>query len=243
MKFENLIELYEKKKDRYGEETFKHISELMDEAKILHKIEFFKREDIKKAIQQGKTPDHEQSWRAFKGKNLEKLLTYIIQEEIEALGLKITTDKALDSSRLTEELSRVRRNLVVHYGVYDVVPDTDIIIYDPYDYQVIAIISSKVTLRERIAQTAYWKLKLSEDPVTKNIKTLFVTPDEDGALVKKLPTTTNKSRGFKGRIIVEYDTDGAYVLREIEESETVKTFPKLMADIRKIVNERKRNRR
>jgi type II restriction enzyme len=100
-----------------------------------------------------------------------------------------------------------------------------------------------VTLRERIAQTAYWKLKLSADPVTKNIRTLFVTPDEDGALVRKLPTTTNRSRGFKGRIIVEYDTDGAYVLREIEESEKVRTFPKLMEDIRKIVNERKRNKK
>ncbi len=174
---------------------------------------------------------------------MEKLIIYIIQKEIETLGLRITTDKALETNRLTEELSKVRRNLVVHYGKYDVIPDTDIVIYDPHDFQVIAIISSKVTLRERIAQTAYWKLKLSSDPVTKNIKALFVTPDEDGTLVRKLPTMTNRSRGFKGRIIVEYDTDGAYVLREIEESQKVKTFPKLIEDIRKIANERKKDKK
>ncbi|MCX7997984.1 MAG: BsaWI family type II restriction enzyme [Leptospiraceae bacterium] len=42
------------------------------------------------------------------------------------------------------------------------------------------MISSKVTLRERIAQTAYWKLKLSSDKVTKHIKVCFITLDEDG---------------------------------------------------------------
>ena len=233
MKLADLLRLYDLKKKKYGKDAYKHVSELLREAKVIHK------KDWLKSPTPGK--DHEQSWRAFKGKNLEKLIDYIIREEIEALGLKITTDKALDSNTLTEELSRVRRNLIVHYGQYDIVPDTDIVIYEPKDYQIIAIISSKVTLRERIAQTAYWKLKLAQDPVTKNIKALFVTPDEDGDLVKKLPTLNNNSRGFKGRIIVEYDTDGAYVLREVEESEKVKIFPKLIDDIRRIVYEKQKH--
>jgi len=41
-------------------------------------------------------------------------------------------------------------------------------------------ISSKVTLRERIAQTGYWKFKLFQNDVTKHIKVYFITPDEDG---------------------------------------------------------------
>ena len=61
-------------------------------------------------------------------------------------------------------------------------PDLDIIIYEPKTYKVIAAISSKVTLRERIAQTGYWKIKLSKDEVTKNIKVFFITPDEDRTL-------------------------------------------------------------
>jgi type II restriction enzyme len=64
-----------------------------------------------------------------------------------------------------------------------------------------------VTLRERIAQTVYWKLKLSAAPITNHIKVYFITPDEDGTLTIKKPTK-------KGRAIVESDIDGSYVMSE-----------------------------
>jgi len=98
-------------------------------------------------------------------------------------------------------------------------PDVDIIIYNPANSQVLAVVSVKVTLRERVAQTGYWKLKLASAPVTKDIKVYFITPDEDGTLVKNKPAK-------KGRAIVEIDTDGGYVMSEdkIEESNHVKTF-------------------
>lgn len=239
MKIDDLIELYRQKKKQFGEETFKHISEILLEAKEQHRIEFLKSKTAERARAEGREPDHEQSWRAFKGKNLEKLIMHMIQDEVEGLGLKITTDRELDRSRLSAELSRVRRNLVVHYGPYDLVPDTDLVIYDPDDLEVIAVISSKVTLRERIAQTAYWALKLRDDPITKHIKSFFVTPDEDGDLVRRLPPTGD-AKGFKGRIIVEYDTDGAYVLREVEESENVRLFPKFIDYLERIVNEKRK---
>jgi type II restriction enzyme len=50
----------------------------------------------------------------------------------------------------------------------------DIIIFDPADSSVLAVVSVKVTLRERIAQTGYWKVKLSNAPVTKDIKVYFI---------------------------------------------------------------------
>ena len=58
-------EMYEAKKSQYGSEAYRHISNVLMEAKQRHKDEF-----------QG--TDHEQSWRAFKGKNLEKLIEHII---------------------------------------------------------------------------------------------------------------------------------------------------------------------
>ena len=98
-----------------------------------------------------------------------------------------------------------------------------------------AVISIKVTLRERIAQTRYWKLKLSAAPVTKDIKVYFITPDEDETLSIKKPTKT-------ARAIVENDIDGSYVTREIniEESDHVKKFDKFISDI-KIISEARRN--
>jgi type II restriction enzyme len=96
--------------------------------------------------------------------------------------------------KLGKELSQVKRNLAIDYGKFGLhLPDVDIIIYNPQNCKVLAVISSKVTLRERIAQTGYWKLKLFQDPATKHIKVYFITLDQDGTL-------TRRKRTKKGRV-------------------------------------------
>ncbi|ACI20956.1 MULTISPECIES: BsaWI family type II restriction enzyme [Thermodesulfovibrio] len=227
MKINKLLKLYEDYKEKYGDKVYNYISDLLKEAKNIHK------EDWEKSPTPNR--DHEQSWRAFKGKNLEKLILYIIKDQVERLGLKIVEGNTLErksSENLTEELNRVKRNLLIHYGEFGShLPDVDLIIYNPKNCEVIAVISSKVTLRERIAQTGYWKLKLSTDCVTKNIKVFFITPDEDGTLTKKIPAK-------KGRAIVEVDTDGCYVMSDvkIEESDKVKNFSNFIQDLKKLLN-------
>jgi len=224
MKFEDLKDLYLKKKKQFGAETYKHISELLKETKKIHKQDWSK----------NPTPngDHEQSWRAFKGKNLERLVQYIITDEVEKLGLKVVNGNKLERSKnLPKELSQVKRNLAVDYGKFGLhLPDVDIVIYNPQNYKVLAAISSKVTLRERIAQTGYWKLKLSQDEATKHIKVYFITPDEDGTLTQKMPVK-------KGRAIVEVDLDGSYILTEesIEESNKVKLFEHFIEDFKRLL--------
>jgi len=224
MKFEDLKDLYLKKKKQFGAETYKHISELLKETKKIHKQDWSK----------NPTPngDHEQSWRAFKGKNLERLVQYIITDEVEKLGLKVVNGNKLERSQnLPKELNQVKRNLAIDYGKFGLhLPDVDIVIYNPQNYKVLAAISSKVTLRERIAQTGYWKLKLFQDEATKHIKVYFITPDEDGTLTHKKPTK-------KGRAIVEVDLDGSYVLTEekIEESNKVKLFEHFIEDLKEII--------
>ncbi len=226
MKFEDLKRLYDEKKEKYGEEAYKYISELLNEAKELHKRDWLK----------NPTPngDHEQSWKGFKGNNLETLIIHIIKDEVESLGLKIVKGSTLDRTKpknLSAELSKVKRAVSVNYGEWGLhLPDADIIIYDPKTIKIIAILSSKSTLRERIAETGYWKIKLSQDDVTKNIKVLFITPDEDGTLTVKSPAK-------KGRAIAEVDTDGSYVMSEtnIEESKKVKMFDKFIEDLKSLV--------
>jgi len=227
MTIEDLIELYEEKKKKYGKEAYKYISELLKEAKKIHRKDWLK----------NPTPnrDHEQSWRAFKGKNLEKVVEYIITKEVEALGLRVINGNMLErSNKLPAELSKVKRNLAVDYGEFGLhLPDIDIIIYNPKNCNVLAAISSKVTLRERIAQTGYWKLKLLQDDNTKHIKIYFITPDEDGTLTIRKPAK-------KGRAIVEVDTDGSYVMSEdnIEESDKVKMFDKFIDDLKKLIGQK-----
>jgi type II restriction enzyme len=217
----DIIKIYKTKKEKYGAQADRYISEVLKEAKSQHKKNF-------------KGNDHEQSWRSFKGKNLEKLIEYILTDDIKALKLKVINGNNLERKKgenLSEELSLVKRNLIIDYGKFGShLPDVDLVIYDPKTSKVIAVLSSKVTLRERIAQTGYWKIKLASDKVTKHIKVYFITLDEDGTLKVKAPAK-------KGRAIVETDTDGSYVLSEtdIEESNKVKRFDKFIKDLEKLI--------
>jgi type II restriction enzyme len=218
---DDLICLYETQKKKIGNNAYRYISQILQDAKEQHKQDF-------------DGNDHEQSWRAFKGKNLEKLIEHIIFNEVRSLGLDVINGNSLErtyGSNLSKLKGRVKRNLLVDYGEFGShLPDVDIVIFDPQDGKVIAVLSSKVTLRERIAQTCYWKVKLASDKVTEHIKVYFVTLDEDGTLTKKMPAK-------KGRAIVEKDLDGSYVLSEttIEESNKVKMFDKFIDDLRELI--------
>lgn len=221
MKTDDLIKLYEKNKKKYGNESYRHISSILSEAKMQHQKDF-----------QG--DDHEQSWRSFKSKNLEKLIEYIIIDSVTDLGLSIINGNLLErtlTKNLSDELAKVKRNLLVDFGKFGAhLPDVDIVIYDPKTSKIVAVISSKVTLRERIAQTAYWKIKLESDNTTKHIKVFFITPDEDGTLTFKNPIK-------KGRAIVEFELDGSYVLTEanIDASSKVKPFSDFINDLQKLI--------
>lgn len=226
----DLVQIFEDKKKTYGIDTYRHISEILSEAKSIHKKYFDTRPDI---------INHEQSWRAFKGNNLERLLIHILTNEVKELGLKIFSGNTLkqnSSTKLNETFDKVKRNLLIDYGEFGMhLPDVDLVIFDPSDCHVLTVISIKVTLRERVSQTGYWKLKLLSAPVTKDIKVYFITLDEDGTLTFKKPAK-------KGRAIVETDTDGSYVMTEanIEESNQVKKFDKFISDIKILSESRKK---
>ena len=125
----------------------------------------------------------------------------------------------------------IKRNLCVDYGEFGMhLPDVDMVIFEPKSLKIIAVLSSKVTLRERVAQTGYWKLKLLQSSITKHIKVFFITLDED-------ETLRVKSRAKKGRAICELDTDGCYILSnaDFEPSKKVKLFAEFINDLQKIL--------
>jgi len=227
MTIDDLIKLYESYKQKYKTEAYRYISKLLQEAKEIHKKDWL----------QSPTPDkdHEQSWKGFKGSALEGLILHMVKDAVETLGLKIVSGKKFERTKpenLSTELKQVKRNLSIDFGEYGFhIPDVDLVIYSPETNKVIAVLSSKVTLRERIAQTAYWSLKLKNYELTKHIKIYFITPDEDGTLTVRDPAK-------KGRAIVEVDTDGSYVLSEtrVEESDKVKMFDKFLTDLKNLIH-------
>ena len=73
MKLTDLIVMYENKKKLYGDKAYLHISEIFEEARERYRSEYLSSPRAARLRTQGKTPDAEQSWKAFKGKNFEKL--------------------------------------------------------------------------------------------------------------------------------------------------------------------------
>jgi len=232
VKLKDLIEMYEDKVKLHGDKAYLYVSEIFGEAREKYKQEYLASPKAQKLKAQGKLPDAEQSWKAFKGKNFEKLIWHIIDSKFRSdLNLRCISGGWLGRKKISKELGKVYRNLLIRYGQWSLLPDVDLVIYEPATCRIVGVISCKITLRERIAQTAYWKLKLASDPLTMHIKGYFVTADEDGDLVKGM---SNPSRN---RILVEHELDGTYVLRDVAVSDKVKAFPKLVEDIGRLISE------
>ena len=195
--FEELMRLYRRRLET-NPKAYEEISDILEEMKPIHRAD---------AIRRG-VRDVEQSWRAWKGNNYERFVREIVASSIEArLPLRVIRGSILERRTLDKEFSRVKRNLLVDFGGHgSFLPDADIVVYSPEDGAVKAIISCKITLRERVAQAGYWKLRLLADEVTEHIKVLFATPDEDNTLMSDRP---NKSKA-----IALHELDGTYVLQE-----------------------------
>lgn len=206
----------------------------------IHKYFFEILDETKEKFQKQYNDKNGQKWRNESGTMLELLVLYFIYEEVKKLGYDITTDEELENAR-SGILERVGHNIVIKYGGYYVFPDGDIIIFDPKTADVKAIISCKASLRERFAQTLYWKLKLSLNDRTQNIKMYFITVDkernEEKTGFKKPALDIQKGKEpTKPRILLEYEMDGVYVTRDLKgESDKVKMFDSFISDLKKLV--------
>ncbi|MCK4826395.1 hypothetical protein KA005_62205 [bacterium] len=222
-----LLPILEKHLTKYGRaEIHKYFFEVLDETKGI--------------FQRDNNYMNGQKWRNESGTMLEQLVIYFIHREIVELGYDITTDDEISSSS-TGILEKVGHNIVLKYGKYYILPDSDIVIYNPQTAEVKAIVSCKASVRERFAQSLYWKLKLATTDRTKNIKMYFVTVDKEynekktGFKKPSLDIQGNKDP-TKPRILLEYEMDGVYVTRYMKnETDKVKMFDKFIGDLKILI--------
>jgi len=220
-----ILESYQKK---YGQaEIHKYFFEILSETKAIFQKEYNDRNG--------------QKWRNESGTMLELLVIYFTHKEIKKLGYEITTDDEINRSD-SGILEKVGHNIILKYGKYYVLPDSDIVIYNPNTAEVKAIISCKASVRERFAQTLYWKVKLAANERTRNIKMYFITVDKEYNKRKtgfKKPSLDIRGnvRPTNARILLEYEMDGVYVTRDMKgESNKVKMFDKFVGDFRKLIS-------
>lgn len=183
----------------------------------------------------------QQSWNTFIGNkfqeavliNLKSCFARLKKREPQIKNLEVFTESQLKGNSI------LKRKLSVEYGEYLLLPDTDMaIVYynfaDPWKSHVLAIISCKTSLRERIAQACYWKLKLLSSEVTKDTHVILATTDndQDFFIVEKSDRYAGKHRN---RVIAEHELDGIYILRrdfkQEWESSKVRLYDKIVDDI------------
>ncbi len=122
-----------------------------------------------------KQRSRDQAWKTCKGTVYEYAVFRCIQQEIEG-----TDKRALFGD---EALQQHRDQIVIH-NWSDIFPDADILILK--EDEVVAIVSCKTSLRERLTETAFWKRELER--FDQDIKLIFVTTDKDD----ELRTDTNR---------------------------------------------------
>jgi type II restriction enzyme len=184
---------------------------------------------------------NQQSWNSYIGNKFQEIIHAIIksylsglkQKDSELQGFEILTASEVKGYQV------IMRKLVVQYGDFFLLPDVDSVIVwfdkkNEWQSKIIAIASCKTSLRERIAQACYWKLKLVSSDIQKHIKVFLATADHDGDF-----SIGNSGERFDGksrdRVIAEYELDGIYIIREnfVQEweSEKVKKFERIFTDL------------
>jgi len=222
--------------------------------------------DLIGSIESGKTPAGEawgqiketkekyvaqlgqQSWNSFIGHRFQGVIHALLKGYVKKLRDQSQDFKGLEV--LTAEEAKgdevIMRKLAVKYGDFLLLPDVDsaIVWIDPehrWESTILAIISCKTSLRERIAQACYWKLKLLSSDVQKGIRVFLATADHDDdfSIGDGGERFNGKSRD---RVISEHELDGIYILREdfrVDwESTKVKRFDRIFDDIVHIMKNR-----
>lgn len=192
------------------EKIDKFLTDLEDEYKKKKIDEFMEKgADHQTAIGKAR-----QSWVGFVGDSLEAIIRLIIEPLANKYGAKVARDKEIRGTKLNLEHDLLRREILVHFNEHSFLPDADLIIYyfDAHQQKasVICIISMKNSFRERYTETPYWKLKLSQSEVTKNIDVFMVTPDRDDEI------SFNK-RPSKARVVLEYELNGVFITKNKSE--------------------------
>jgi hypothetical protein len=189
----------------------------------------------------------QQSWNSFIGHRFQSMIHAILKGYVATIQ---TTNKDCGGlTVLTEGEAKkndvIFRKLAIRYGDFLLFPDVDSVITwldtcNPWNSKILAIVSCKTSLRERIAQACYWKLKLVSSDTQKGVHVYLATADHDDDfnLCEDSERFNGKSRD---RVIAEYELDGIYVLKDdfdvAWESTKVKRFERIFNDIVEIAKQ------
>jgi len=126
----------------------------------------------------------DQAWKTCKG----SLYKYAVFRYIQSIIESNNQLKEKIMILMGDEALTSYGDQVVIRNCNDIFPDVDMLIVEKETSSVIAILSCKTSLRERLTETAFWKRELERMRDTSDIKLVFITTDKDS----ELKTETNR---------------------------------------------------
>ncbi|GAA6858044.1 BsaWI family type II restriction enzyme [Helicobacter pylori] len=158
------------------------------------------------------------------GRVLEKIIELLLKDFCIKNNVKMTNDKILRAKRINGELDKVKRDLLVHFGGYSVLPNIVLYQTNKDNVKILAILSVKIR-----SESYRWKLKLLQSPVTSHIKVFMITPDNDDEI-------SFKDKPKKARIVMEHELDGLYLAKShFDQSSKIKGIESLLEDLKRLL--------
>ncbi len=93
------------------------------------------------------------------GRALEKIIELLLKDFCIKNNVKMANDKTLRAKRINDELNKVKRALLVHFGGYSVLPDIILYQTNKDNVKILAILSVKNSFRERFTKDALLEIK------------------------------------------------------------------------------------
>jgi len=115
----------------------------------------------------------DQRWRSCKGALYEYAVCRALDEILSSNPLLSQKIDIIHGSKLTSN-STLRNQLTIR-NWSEILPDVDFVIVNKVYEKVVAVLSCKTSLRERMTETAFWSRELKP----KGIEVIFITTDKD----------------------------------------------------------------
>lgn len=195
---------------KYDEMGEKHVKDFLT---LVQDFENISERNLRKLLDKyyKNSRSRDQAWRTCKG----SLYEYAVFKAIEQI---ISSDASLKNNFIVlagdEALIRYKDKFVIKNWC-DIYPDADILIVEKDSGNVRVIVSCKTSLRERLTETAFWKRELERNPLTKEVKLVFVTTDKD-----------NELRGDTNRYILLHVIDCTFVTDPVQYDKLMETYKK-----------------
>ncbi|MFP3306762.1 MAG: BsaWI family type II restriction enzyme [Thermocladium sp.] len=143
----------------------------------------------------------DQAWKSCKGRLYEYIVYNYIKEILEKNGISSI------SVKMEDQLENNEKSSIQIHNWDEIMPDTDLVLEK--NDKILAILSCKTSLRERLTETAFWS-NILKARYENNIEIVFITTNKDDELQQK-----------NNRYIIQHVVDATLITNKEKHSQFI----------------------